>query len=280
MLAHLMKTTFQGLLKNKAALFSFFFLIFMTILVFVGELFFQDPHLQVLEEQLQPPSWEHWAGTDELGRDLFARILLGGQLSLMIGFFAAFISISIGTIYGTISGYYGGRTDMIMMRIVDILYSLPYMFLVIILIAFLGRNKLILFGALGAVQWLTTARIVRGQVLGLKRKEFVLAAKALGLKDFQIITRHIIPNTIGIIVIYATLTVPSVILQESFLSFLGLNVIDCTWGILASEGANFLQDGWWLIVFPGATLTLTLLAFNYLGDGLRDALDPHMKKDK
>ncbi|MGL1900493.1 MAG: ABC transporter permease [Fibrobacterales bacterium] len=264
----------RRLVVNKAAIVSLFFLFILAFMVFVGPYFLQDPYHQNIELQLQPPSMKHFAGTDQLGRDLWARIFLGGRLSLAIGFFATLISIVIGTSYGAISGYYGGRLDQIMMRIVDLLYSLPYMFLVIILIANYGKNIYVLFAALGAVQWLTTARIVRSQVLSIKHEEYILATQALGLSTLKIIFKHIIPNIIGIVIVYATLTVPAVILQEAFLSFLGLNVQECTWGVLASEGASQMDTDWWLIVFPGSVLTLTLLSFNFIGDGLRDALDP------
>ncbi len=268
------KQATSRLLTNKATLLSIIFLMGLGFMVFAGPSFLQDPFHQNIKEQLLPPSIKHLAGTDQLGRDLFARIFLGGRLSLAIGFFATCISIFIGTTYGAVSGYYGGRVDQIMMRVVDLLYSLPYMFLVIILIVYFGKNIYVLFAALGAVQWLTTARIVRSQVLSIKHEEYILATKALGLSTFRIIFKHIIPNIIGIVIVYATLTVPAVILQEAFLSFLGLNVQECTWGVLASEGASQMDTDWWLIVFPGATLTLTLLAFNFIGDGLRDALDP------
>lgn len=273
-----MQQSITRLKSNKAAIASLCFLVILAIMVFIGPFFMQDPLHQSLEEQLQPPSLSHIAGTDELGRDLFARLFFGGRISLAVGFFATLISIFVGTAYGAISGYCGGKIDMLAMRIVDILYSLPYMFLVIILISIFEKNIFILFGALGAVQWLTTARIVRSQVLSLKKKEYILAARALGISPFKIVTRHIIPNLIGVVIVYATLTVPSVILQEAFLSFLGLNVQECTWGVLASEGASMIDTAWWLILFPGITLTITLLSFNYLGDGLRDALDPKSAK--
>jgi oligopeptide transport system permease protein len=263
----------RRLKQNRAALFSLFFLIGLVLFLFLGPFFLQDPLQQSLENQLQKPSSKHILGTDELGRDLLARIADGGLLSLMVGIFATMISVFIGTCYGTIAGYFGGKTDQIAMRIVDIMYSLPYMFLVITLIAIFDRNIIVLFAALGAVQWLTTARIVRGQVLTIKQMDYITAARALGISNFWIISRHILPNIFGIVIIYATLTVPAVILQEAFLSFLGLNVRECTWGVLASDGASNLR-AWWLILFPGLAITSTLLAFNFLGDGLRDALDP------
>ncbi len=259
---------------KKSAIFSLFFLVGLTLFVFIGPFFFKDPFLQNLESTLLSPSLEHWFGTDELGRDLFARIALGGRLSLIIAFLATSVSVIIGTAWGLTTGYYGGKIDQFGMRVVDILYSLPYMFLVIVLISIFGKNLSVLFLALGAVQWLTTARIVRGQVQSLKHKEFIIACQALGFSSKRIMYRHILPNIAGIIVVYATLTVPSVILQEAFLSFLGLNVSDCTWGLLAAEGAQVIDIAWWMILFPGLVLSITLLAFNFIGEGLRDALDP------
>ena len=187
------------------------------------------------------------------------------------------VSVIIGLFYGCISGFFNEKLDQAMMRLVDILYSLPYMFLVIILIFQFGKNIYVLFLALGLVQWLTVARIVRGQVLALKNEEFILAARALGVGSFRIILRHVIPNVMGVVIVYATLTVPSVILQEAFLSFLGLNVSSCTWGVLISDGNAYMDSAWWLLLFPGLTLTLCLLCMNFLGDSLRDVLDPTAK---
>ncbi len=229
---------------------------------------------QVLEHQLQGPSLSHWMGTDHLGRDLAARAMAGGRISLSIGLLATVVSMVVGTAYGCIAGYFGRKLDQFMMRVVDVLYALPYMFLVIILIFLFGKSLSILFIALGLVQWLTVARVVRGQVLALKKEEFVLAARCLGAGDFTIILRHLVPNVAGLVVIYATLTIPAVILQEAFLSFLGLNVHPCTWGVLIAEGKDYMDTAWWMLVFPGALLTLSLLCLNFLGDGLRDALDP------
>jgi oligopeptide transport system permease protein len=263
-----------ALIKNKWALVSWLFLIALGLFVGVGPFFLPDPELQALDQQLLPPSFQHWFGTDILGRDLLSRIALGGQLSLMVGLFGTLVSVVIGTIYGVCTGYFGGKIDQVGMRIVDLLYSLPYMFLVILLVSIFGKNMIVLFAALGAVQWLTTARIVRGQVMSLKHQEFILAAQALGVSHFKILLRHILPNILGLIAIYATLTVPAVILQEAFLSFLGLNVKECTWGVLASEGAEAMEIAWWMVCFPGLAITFTLLAFNTLGDSIRDALDP------
>ncbi len=227
----------------------------------------------------RPPSWTHPLGTDELGRDLFSRILYGARISLAVGLLATLVSLTIGVTYGSIAGLRGGLTDRIMMRFVDILYGLPFMFFVIILVVMFGRNIFNLFMALGAVQWLTMARIVRGQVLTLKAREFVLAAQAVGAAPARLILRHLLPNALGPIVVYATLTVPAVMLEEAFLSFLGLGVQPpmASWGSLASEGAAAMETYPWLIIFPGLALSVTLLSLNFLGDGLRDALDPQLR---
>jgi len=240
---------------------------------------------QSLAEQLEGPSRAHWMGTDLKGRDLLTRVLYGGRISFSVGLVATAVSLLIGVTYGAISGYVGGRIDSVMMRMVDVAYGLPYMFLVIILLSIIGRNVapgkqlLVLFVALGAVQWLTMARIVRGQVLSLKSREYVEAARALGASPAWIIVRHILPNLMGPVLAYATLTVPAVMLQEAFLSFLGLGVQPpfASWGSLAAEGAAAMtpvRTYWWLVAFPGGTLAVTLLCLNFLGDGLRDAFDP------
>ncbi|TMQ51362.1 MAG: ABC transporter permease [Candidatus Eisenbacteria bacterium] len=223
----------------------------------------------------------HWLGTDELGRDAFARVIYGGRISLLVGMVATFVSLLIGVTWGAVAGYRGGRLDEFMMRVVDILYSLPYIFLVILLLVFFSRSIVMLFVALGLVQWLTMARIVRGQVLSLKQQTFVEAARALGAGDGRIIFRHIVPNTLGPVIVYTTLTVPAVILQEAFLSFLGLGVQPpaASWGTLVSDGARLLALFPWLVIFPGIALSMTLLCFNFLGDGLRDALDPQDRRD-
>ena len=224
----------------------------------------------------QPPSAEHWFGTDSNGRDLFARVLYGGRISLMIALLATGVSLLIGVTYGATAGFIGGRTDAVMMRIVDILYSLPFMFFVILLMVFFGRNIFLMFIALGAVEWLDMARIVRGQTLSIKRREFIEAARAAGVSNLGIIRRHIIPNTLGPVVIYVTLTVPRVILIESFLSFLGLGVQEpmTSWGVLIADGANNMEGSPHMLLFPAAFLATTLFCLNFVGDGLRDALDP------
>jgi oligopeptide transport system permease protein len=235
-----------------------------------------DPTAQDLALGATAPSAAHGLGTDELGRDLLARLLHGGRISLLVGMVGTLVSLLVGVTWGAVAGYVGGKLDEFMMRVVDVLYALPTIFLVILLLVFFSRSLLMLFVALGLVQWLTMARIVRGQVLSLKRQTYVEAARALGASGRSVVFRHIVPNTLGPVVVYATLTVPAVILQEAFLSFLGLGVQppDASWGTLIADGARVMALFPWLVVFPGLALSLTLLAFNFLGDGLRDALDP------
>ncbi len=228
-----------------------------------------------------PPSWRHWMGTDPLGRDLLTRLLHGGRVSLGVGLAATAVSLAIGVLYGAVSGYAGGRVDAVMMRVVDILYALPFTVFVIILMVFFGRNFIFLFIAIGAVEWLTTARIARGQTLSLRQREFVEAAVVLGLGRLRILTRHVIPNMLSPIIIYATLTVPRVMLLEAFLSFLGLGVQPprSSWGLLIREGVETMEEYPWLLIFPGIAFSLTLFALNAFGDGLRDALDPRVSRD-
>lgn len=238
-----------------------------------------EPATQDLDQAYSPPSLEHLFGTDSLGRDLFTRVLHGGRISLAVGVVATLVSLLIGVSWGAIAGYRGGHVDNVMMRIVDMLYSLPFMFFVILLVAWFGRSLLLLFAALGAVQWLTMSRIVRGEMKRLRHAEFVEAARALGVGEPTLVVRHLLPNMLGPILVYATLTVPAVMLEEAFLSFLGLGVQPpmASWGSLANEGAsamNSLRTAWWLIVFPGGVLALTLLSLNFVGDALRDAFDP------
>ena len=215
-------------------------------------------------------------GTDNTGRDLLSRTLMAGRVSLAIGLLAGLVAVVIGVVYGAVSGFSGGKTDEVMMRIVDVLYSLPFIFFVIMLVVFFGRNFVLMFLAVGAVLWLDMARIVRGQALSLKRQEYVQAAEALGVSPAGILLRHVVPNLLGPVVIYMTLLVPQVIILESFLSFLGLGVQEpmSSWGVLISQGAKNIPGANWLLVFPSIFLTTTLFALNFIGDGLRDALDP------
>jgi len=281
--ASLWGDAWRRLRRNRAAVAAAVFLAWVSLTAALSPWLpiLQDPAAQDLALGATPPSPAHWFGTDELGRDTFARVIFGGRISLLVGVVATLVSLLIGVTWGATAGYRGGRLDEFMMRVVDILYSLPYIFLVILLLVFFSRSLVMLFVALGLVQWLTMARIVRGQVLSLKQQTFVEAARALGASDARIIFRHIVPNTLGPVIVFTTLTVPAVILQEAFLSFLGLGVQppDASWGTLVSDGARMLALFPWLVIFPGVALSATLLCFNFLGDGLRDALDPQDRRD-
>lgn len=267
------------LLRNKAAVTAMIVLAVITVLCVFGP--FLTPHTidAVNWEAIsQPPTLDGFYifGTDGNGRDLLTRVLMGGRVSLMIGVIATLVSLIIGVTYGATAGFFGGRIDTLMMRFVDILYSLPFMFFVILLIVVFGRNFILIFVAVGAVEWLDMARIVRGQTLSVRRREFVEAAHASGVSNFNIIRRHIIPNTLGPVIVYMTLTVPKVILLESFLSFLGLGIQEpmTSWGVLIKEGADNMESSPWMLIFPGVFLAATLYCLNFIGDGLRDALDP------
>lgn len=280
----LWQDAWRRLRKNRMAVVGGAVVILLTAACFVGPLVLRlvwgyDFETQDLAYGAQAPTWQHPFGTDFHGRDLLTRVLCGGQISLLVGLLAATIAATLGTVYGATAGYLGGRIDSIMMRIVDIIYALPYMFLVIILVTIFGKSLFLLFVALGLVGWLMTARIVRGQVLSLKEREFVQAARALGVRAPSIIFRHLIPNTLGPIIVYFTLTVPSMILQEAFLSFLGLGVQAPrpSLGSLINDGANQMTVFWWELAFPGTLMAVLLFCLNFLGDGLRDALDPQMK---
>jgi oligopeptide transport system permease protein len=240
-----------------------------------------DPSSQDLKLGATAPSASHPFGTDDLGRDVLARVANGGRISLLVGLVATLVSLLVGVTYGAVAGYRGGTLDLFMMRVVDTLDSLPYIFLVILLLVFFSRSLVMLFIALGLVQWLTMARIVRGQVLSLRGQTFIEAARAIGAGDGSIIARQILPNVLGPVIVYTTLTVPQVILQEAFLSFLGLGVQPpaASWGTLVADGARVIALFPWLVIFPGAALSITLLCFNFLGDGLRDALDPQDRKE-
>ncbi len=287
--------------RNRLSMASLLVLFALVLFCFGGQVLLEvvldvDPHAQDVMLGASPPSWSHLFGTDLLGRDMLVRVMQGGRLSLLVGFSATLVSITIGVFYGAVAGYVGGRVDDLMMRVVDVMYALPYMFLVIILMVLVRAVResaavpellapflhptLVLFLALGAVQWLTMARIVRGQVLSLKRREFVAAARTYGTGGLAMLRRHLVPNTLGPVVVYMTLTVPSVILQEAFLSFLGLGVEapDASWGTLVDAGRRSMAVYPWLLIFPGGFLAATIFCLNALGDGLRDALDPQMRR--
>jgi oligopeptide transport system permease protein len=297
----LWRDAWRRLLKNKLAVFGMVVVAVVTLASIIGPLIIakttgytpdyipSDARLITSLPPFKAPdgsfSWIHPMGTDVNGRDLLARVLQGGQISLMVGVIATIVSLLIGVSYGAVAGYVGGRTDNLMMRIVDVLYSLPYIILVIVLLALFRRQTavgqlVLLFVALGSVSWLTMARIVRGQVLSLKHQEFVLAARATGVSNARIIFRHIVPNTLGPVIVYATLTIPTVMLSEAFLSFLGFGAQAplSSWGSLATEGIQNIAIFPWQLIFPGVTMALTLFSLNFLGDGLRDALDPQMRR--
>jgi oligopeptide transport system permease protein len=297
----LWKDAWRRLLRNRLAVFGLFVVVLIIVSVLVGPPLikaatgFQYDTIPADSKQVQsfPPfstaegqfSATHPMGTDSAGRDMLARVLQGGRISLMVGVISTFVSLLIGITWGATAGYLGGKADDVMMRIVDVLYAIPYMMIVIVLLAFFGgRSPLqqifLLFAAIGAVSWLTMARIVRGQVISLKNQEFVLAARATGVSTPKIIFRHLVPNALGPVIVYATLTIPSVMLQEAFLSFLGLGVQApyASWGSLAQEGIQNIAVFPWQLIFPGVTMALTLFSLNFLGDGLRDALDPQMRK--
>ncbi|MEP7211525.1 MAG: ABC transporter permease [Acidobacteriota bacterium] len=307
----LWRDAWKRLLKNKLAVFGLVVLGLMLVAVTFGPPLmrlttgvtpdFIPPDSDLIKSF--PPSSEHWMGTDEAGRDMLARVLQGGRISLMVGIISTLVSLIVGVSYGAIAGYLGGRIDNLMMRIVDIIYAIPYILIVIVLLSVFGGPNtpkwitflsekfggssnqglsqiFLLFFALGLVSWLTMARVVRGQILSLKNQEFVLAAKATGVSTFGIIFKHLVPNALGPVIIYATLTVPSVMLTEAFLSYLGLGVQApyASWGSLASDGVKNIAIFPWQLIFPGVTMALTLFSLNFLGDGLRDALDPQTRK--
>ena len=297
----LWRDAWRRLLKNRLAIFGLIVVTFITVAAIVGPFLIKQltgvtpdyiPSEAALIKSLPPftaPdesfSWKHPMGTDNQGRDLLARVLQGGQISLMVGAIATLMSLIIGVGYGAIAGYLGGKIDNLMMRIVDILYSLPYIIIVIVLLSMFKKQTaqgqlILLFVALGSVSWLTMARIVRGQVLSLKNQEFVLAARATGVSTPRIIFRHIVPNTLGPVIVYATLTIPTIMLSEAFLSFLGFGVQPplASWGSLAADGSQNIAIYPWQLLCPGLTMGLTLFSLNFLGDGLRDALDPQMRR--
>ncbi len=270
----------RRLRTNRAAMAALVGLVLIVAMVLIGPWFspYAPDEIDFDGAWGSAPTLEgqHWFGTDNLGRDLYARTLHGGRISLLVGLVATLVSLGIGVAYGAIAGYVGGRVDQLMMRIVDVLYALPFMFFVILLMVLFGRHLLLMFVAIGAVNWLDMARIVRGQTLSLRRREFIEAAVVSGLGTAAIIRRHIVPNLMGVVAVYATLTVPQVILVESFLSFLGLGVQEpsTSWGALVNDGAREMESTPWSLIFPAAFLALTLLCLNFLGDGLRDVFDP------
>jgi len=298
----LRRDAWRRLLKNKLAVFGMMVVIVIAVASLIGPTLIKQTNGYTYDSipkdasllKSFPPfrgpdgrfSWSHPMGTDIAGRDILARVLSGGQISLMVALIATFVSLVIGVSYGAVAGYLGGRVDDLMMRIVDVLYSLPYVIIVIVLLALLPAKTPTaqlaqLFFALGAVSWLTMARIVRGQIMSLKNQEFVLAARATGVSTPKIIFRHLVPNALGPVIVYATLTIPTVMLSEAFLSFLGLGVRPprVSWGSLAAEGAQNLAVYPWQLIFPGVTMALMLFSLNFVGDGLRDALDPHMRRE-
>jgi len=278
----LWRDAWHRLRKNRLAVIGGGVLILLSLLCVAGPWFL---HFSYQEQNLDlgasPPSATHWLGTDTLGRDLLVRLLYGGRISLGVGLCATFVALTIGVVYGAVAGYAGGKTDAVMMRLVDIIYALPFTIFVILLMVFFGRNIVLLFVAIGAVEWLTMARIVRGQMMSLKKMEFIEAARSLGLSNTRIIFRHLLPNAMGPIIVYTTLTIPAVMLLEAFLSFLGLGVQPpmSSWGTLIKDGAEKMEEFPWLLIFPGVIFSLTLFSLNFLGDGLRDALDVRAAKD-
>jgi oligopeptide transport system permease protein len=303
----LWQDAWKRLLRNKLAVFGLIVVAFVAVLVFIGPPIwealtgntfdFQDKTLTTS----QSPSFRHPMGTDDSGRDLFARVMQGGRISLMVGIISTIVSLIVGVSYGAIAGYSGGKIDNLMMRIVDVIYSIPYILVVIVLLSVFGGPNtpswiktisdtfqggqglsqiFLLFLALGLVSWLTMARVVRGQILSLKNQEFVLAAKATGVSTLSIIFKHLVPNALGTVIVYSTLTIPSVMLTEAFLSFLGIGVQApyASWGSLVADGIKNIQIFPWQLIFPGVTMALTLFSLNFLGDGLRDALDPQTRK--
>ena len=273
---------FRRLIANRAAVASACILIILILAALFAP--WIAPHsysYQNLNLGATPPSGEFLLGTDTLGRDLLSRILYGARVSLLVGFVATAVALVIGVSWGIIAGYFGGRIDSVMMRIVDVLYGLPFIIFIILLMVIFGRNIWLLFMAIGAVEWLTMARIVRGQVITVKNQEYVMAAQAMGVPNLRLFIKHIFPNILGPIAVYATLTIPQVMLLEAFLSFLGLGVQPpmSSWGTLIRYGVESMEEYSWLLIYPGLTFTITLFALNFFGDGLRDALDPKTSED-
>ena len=278
----LWRDAWRRLQQNRMAMFGLGCLAFMVIVALLTPWLAPYSYAaQNLELGASPPSWQHWLGTDTLGRDLLTRLMYGGRISLAVGFIATSVALVIGVMWGAVAGYVGGKIDALMMRIVDILYALPFMIFIILLMVVFGRSLLLMFLAIGCIEWLTMARIVRTQVIALREQEFVTAAVAMGVPGAQIIRRHLLPNVLGPVIVYMTLTIPSVMLLEAFLSFLGLGIQppQSSWGVLISYGVETMEEYPWLLIFPGLALSLTLFSLNFLGDGLRDALDPKSQKN-
>lgn len=272
-----MRAAWRRLMRQRLNAMALGFLVALVVLCGVGpEISPYGQAEQDLELKATNPSIAHWLGTDPLGRDMLTRILHGGRVSLEVGLLATAVASIIGVFYGMISGLAGGRIDSAMMRVVDILYAFPFINFVILLMVIVGREFWLIFVAIGAVEWLTMARVVRGQVLALKNLEFIIAARASGAGFWHIVWKHLLPNVTGPVIIYASLTVPGVMLLEAALSFLGLGIQppDASWGVLIREGANSMETYPWLLLYPGVFFSATLLALNLLGDGLRDAFDP------
>lgn len=269
--------------KDKVAVFSLFVIVAILVACFVVPWFYPDNYFSHIDlySTTQAPSFEHFFGTDAIGRDVFVRVLVGGQISFEVAIVATIVSVVIGTLWGAFAGFIGGKIDGFMMRVVDALYALPFLFFAILLVTLFGRNFILIFVAIGVVSWLDVARVVRGQTIALRHKEFVEAAKVSGLTNRKIVTKHIIRNLIGIIIVYITLTIPTVLMLSAFLSFLGLGVQPpmTDWGEMISDGASYITMGyWWLLVYPAAFLTITLLALNFVGNAMRQALDPKSKR--
>ena len=273
----LFKDALIRLTRNKLSLFSLIYIVSLVVMALITPFVAPfDYAYQDLSLGASAPSADHLLGTDTLGRDLLTRMMYGSRISLMVGFLATSVALVIGVIWGTVAGFSGGKTDAIMMRIVDTLYGIPFIILIILLMFIFGRNLILLFLAIGAVEWLTMARIVRSQVLNLSKQEFILSAEAMGVSKISIVFRHLIPNAMGPVIVYATLTVPQIMLLEAFLSFLGLGVQPplSSWGLLIRDGAVSMEEYWWLLIFPSLAFSLTLFSLNFIGDGLRDAIDP------
>ena len=269
----------RRLIQNRAAMIGGITILLLIVLaIFAPWIAPYSYSYQNLDIGASPPSAEHLLGTDVLGRDLLSRLLYGARISLLVGFVATGVALVIGVSWGIIAGYFGGRIDSVMMRIVDVLYGLPFIIFIILLMVIFGRNIWLLFAAIGAVEWLTMARIVRAQVIGLKNQEFVQAAQVMGVSNFSMFRRHILPNILGPIAVYATLTIPQVMLLEAFLSFLGLGIQPpmSSWGTLIRYGVESMEEHYWLLIYPGLTFTITLFALNFFGDGLRAVSYTHL----